>query len=83
MAEPRNADALTHTQPFDASSNHVNPPDDLVAGDNRHLRGGQLAIDDMQIRATDAASGHLHSNLARSRLSIGKFRRFKSSTKLL
>ena len=34
----------------------------LMARDDRHLWVGQVAIDDMQIRAADAASGHLHSN---------------------
>ncbi len=72
MAEPRNADALTHAQPLDALPDRIDPADDLVAWDDRHNRVGQLAIDDMQVRATDAAGGHYHSDLAWPGLPIGE-----------
>ena len=83
VAEPRNADALAHAQPLDAGPDRIDPADDLVARDDRHLRVGQFAIDDMQIRAADAAGGHFHSNLARPGLPIGEIGPFKSSPKLL
>ena len=83
MAEPRNADALTHVQPFDASPDRIDPADDFVTRDDRHLRVGQFAIDDMQVRAADAAGGHLHSNLAGPGLPIGEFGPFQSSPKLV
>ena len=70
-------------QPFDAGPDRIDPADDLMARDDRHLRVGQLAIDDMQIRAADAAGGHLHANLARPGLPIGEFGPFKSGPKLL
>jgi hypothetical protein len=83
VAEPRNADALTHAQPFDACPDHIDPADDLVARDDRHFRIGQFAIDDMQVRAADAAGGNLDSNLTRPGLPIGEIGPFKSSPKLL
>ena len=83
VAEPRNADALTQAQPFDASPDHIDPADDLVARNDRHLRVGQFPIDDMQVRAADAARGHLDSNLTRPRLPIGEICPFKRSPKLL
>jgi len=83
VAEPRNADALTHAQPFDASPDHIDPADDLGARNDRHLRVGQFPIDDMQVRAADAARGHVDSNLTRPRLPIGEICPFKRSPKLL
>jgi hypothetical protein len=71
MAEPRNADALTDAQSLDARSERVDSANDLVTGNDRHLRIGQFAIDDMQVRAADTASRDLHPNLARSGLAIG------------
>ena len=47
MAKPWNADSLTDVQPLDAGSERVDSADNLVARNDRHLRVGQLAIDDM------------------------------------
>jgi hypothetical protein len=44
---------------------------------------GKLAIHDVQIRAADAAGGHLDSKLARSGLPIGQLRPFEGSPDLL
>ena len=46
-------------------------------------RVGQIAIDDMQIRAADATGGHLHSDLAGTGLPVREFRPFQGSPKLL
>jgi hypothetical protein len=54
-----------------------------MARDDRHLWVRQLAIDDMQIRAADAAGGYLDANLALARLPIGEFCPFKSGPKLV
>jgi hypothetical protein len=83
MAEPWNADPLTHFQSLHASPDRVNPADDLVARDDWHHWVWQLAIHDVQVRAADPASGHLHSNLARSGLPFGQFCPFKSSSNFL
>jgi hypothetical protein len=66
VAEPGNADPLIDTKPFDAGSDRIDPADDLMTGDDRIFAGGQFTIQNMQIGATDAASQHLHSDLARS-----------------
>lgn len=50
MAEPGNADVLTHAQTLDGGPNRVDPADDLTPRDDRHLRVRQLTIDDMQVR---------------------------------
>ena len=83
VAEPGNADALAHLQPLDPGADRIDPADDLVARDDRHLRVGQFAIDDMQIGAADAAGGHLHANFARSGLRVGKLRPFERSLEFL
>ena len=83
VAEPRNADALTHVQLVDARPDHIDLADDLVARDDRHLRIGQFAIDNMQVRAADAAGGNLDSNLTGPRLPIGKIGPFQPFAQLV
>jgi hypothetical protein len=83
MAEPWNTDTLIDFQPLHASSDRINPSDDLVTGDDWHFWAWQLAIHDVQVRAADSASGHLHSNLPRPGLSFGKFCPLKSSSNFL
>jgi hypothetical protein len=83
VSEPRNADALTHAQPCDARPDHIDATDDFVAWDDRHLRIGQFAIHNMQVRAADAAGGNLDSNLARPRLPISEIGEFQKIPNLL
>ena len=83
VAEPRDADALAHCQPFYAGSDRIDPADDLVTGDDRHLRVWKFAIDDMQIRPADAARGHLDANLPRPGLPIRQSRPFEGSPELV
>jgi hypothetical protein len=80
LTEPWNSNSLTQTQPIDASPNQINPTDDFVAWNDWNFWVGKFAIHDMHIRATHAAGRHLHSNLARPGLRIGKFRPFQRST---
>lgn len=51
---------------LNASSQQINPANNLVAWKAWHLRTRQLTISDMQVRAEDAASGDLDPNLIRS-----------------
>ena len=51
--------------PLHACSDHIDATDDLVTGDDRHLRVRKLAIDHMQIRPADAAGRDLDPNLPR------------------
>jgi hypothetical protein len=48
----------------------IDPADDLMARDDRHLWVGQVAIDDMQIRAADAASGGFFAGVVRKKLRL-------------
>jgi hypothetical protein len=83
MAEPWNADALTHSQLLHTSPDRVNPSDDFVTGDDWHDLVWQLAVHDVQVRAANPASGHPHSNFPRSGLPLRKFCPFKSSSNFL
>ena len=77
VAEPGNTHSYTHAQPLYASPDRINSADDLMTRDDRHLWVGQFSVDDMQVRAANPASSHLHSNLIRPRLWIGEFCPFK------
>jgi hypothetical protein len=71
VAEPRNADTLADVQVLDLYADDIDPANNLMARDNRNVRVGQLAVDDMQIGAADAAGAHLNPYLARPWLRIG------------
>ena len=77
MTEPGNADAFTHPQAFDASTDRIDPTDDLVARDDGQMGIWQFAVDDMQVGAADAASQYLDANLARSRMPVGEIGPFQ------
>ena len=70
MTQPRDADPLAHPQSLDALSDRIDPADDLVSGDDRQLRVGQFAIDDMEIGSADAARRHLEADLPWSWLPV-------------
>jgi hypothetical protein len=74
--EPGNANALADAQPHDASPDCIDPPYDFVARNDGYRGIGEFAIHDVQIRAANAAGGHLDSKLARSGLPIGQLRPF-------
>ena len=48
------------------------PPDDLVAGDERKLRVGQLAVHDVEVGAADAAHVHVDEHLPGAGLGHGQ-----------
>src|SRR5262249_57273712 len=54
-----------------AVTNGDDPAGELVAGNDRVRRGGELAVRDMQVRAADAARPHLHDQLAVPRHRVG------------
>ncbi len=82
VTEPGDSHTLPERHPFDAGPDCLDPADDLVARDDRQFWVRKLAIDNMQIRAADAARGHLHADLARPGLPIGEIRPFKGAPKL-
>jgi hypothetical protein len=55
---------------MNASSDRVDSAHNFVAGDYRYYWLRQLAIDDVEVRAADAAGCHLHTNLAISWLPV-------------
>ena len=63
-AEPGDADALTLFEARDAGAQLTDRADDLVPRHERQLRLCQLAVDDVQIGATDAAGVDVEPNLA-------------------
>ena len=82
VAEPRNADTLPHVQVLNAGADRIDPANDLMARNNRNVRVGQFAVDDMQVGAADAACGHLDANLARPWFAIGEIRPFQRGLEL-
>ena len=68
-AEPRHSDAVARRE---SSGARHDLGDDLVTGDERELRPGQLAVDDVQVGAADAAREHAEERLSRAGLGIGQ-----------
>jgi hypothetical protein len=66
-SEPRHADSLARREAL-AAGGHA--PDDLVAGDEWELRLRELAVDDMDVGAADAAGGDLEQDLSGSGLRL-------------
>jgi hypothetical protein len=57
--------------------------DDLVAGNDRHFRIGQFAVDHVEVGAADAAGGDFDSDLAGARLRIGQILKYERRADLL
>ena len=69
----------SHGTPTRAPASKREPPlehlaDDLVAGDERQLRVGELAVDDVQVGPADAAGAHAQQDLPGFGLRIRKLR---------
>ena len=71
VAEPRNADTLADAQALDPGADRVNSAYDLMARDNRNVRIGQFAVDDMKVGTANTTGPHLNPYLARPGLPIG------------
>lgn len=73
-AEPRHADPLAFVKAssFVAPGDHF--ADDLVPGNERQLRVGLLAVDDVEVGAADTAAAHSEHLL--SRAPLGKLEHF-------
>ena len=70
MAEPGDADARAGLEAH-AIAGRLDAADNLMSRHDGQLRVGQLAIDHVQIGATDAAGFDPNANLARSRRWVG------------
>ena len=65
VTQPWNTDVLTDLQAFDVRAERINAPNNLVAGNDGYLRMRQLTVDNMKVRAADAASTHLRESASR------------------
>ena len=68
--KPRDADTCPDRRRLGIAPHSVDPPDDLVTGNDRKLRVGELAVNDVQIGAADAAGGNQHPDLPWAGLGI-------------
>ena len=68
MAQPRHADAIADGEFRDARPKRRHMADDLMAEHERELGLRQLAVEDVQIGAADAAGRDLDEDLAGPRL---------------
>lgn len=82
-AEARELGALAHTQVPDAGTQRVDAVNDFVARDDGQRGIGQFAVDHVQIRAADSASGHGNAHLARSGLSLYPLRPCQRAAQLV
>src|SRR5206468_7934188 len=64
VTEPRHADAIADLEAGDAVADLIDDTDNLVAGDQRDLGVGQLAVDDVEIGPADSARADLDEQLA-------------------
>lgn len=62
-SQPGDSDPLAWCTGLNASADLFNPTDDLMAGHDWDLGRWQIAVDDVQVRAADAAGQHAHQHL--------------------
>jgi len=58
-------------------------PNNLVARNDGHLRMRQFAVDNMKVRAADAARAHFYANLVRTRFPVGELGPFERTANLV
>jgi hypothetical protein len=66
-AQPRNADTLPDLKTLNLCANLFDTAHNLMTWDKRQPGGFQIAVDDMQVGATDAAGFNLYQDLVRTR----------------
>jgi hypothetical protein len=76
-AQPRNADTSTDGKTGHAATDHVDAADDLVTGDDRQFGIGQVAVDDMKVRAAHAAGANFDADFAIRGLGVRPFNQTK------
>src|SRR5262249_22924806 len=83
VAKPRDPDSIADGMITHLGANALHAADNLMPGHDRNLWIGQLAIDNVEIGATDAARLYLHENLGRAGrrdLSIDSLQRASAGT---
>ena len=82
-SEPGNADAHPRPESVDIRADPIDASDDFVTGNDRQLRTGQFAIDDMKVSPANAAGRDPHAHFARDRLRVGQLGKNKRLSGLL
>ncbi len=62
MMDPGNANAVTHTELFNAVSTSRHPTDNLMTWHHRQFQWGCATFDFVQLGVANAAGGHLYQN---------------------
>jgi hypothetical protein len=69
-AKPRDADTLTDRKSLHSFADLFHVADDLMTGNKRQFRIGQLAIDDVKVSATNRARGNTNEQLSPPRFRL-------------
>ncbi len=77
MAEPGDADPHADCRCADAVAEAVERADDLVTGNDRQLRVGEVAIDGVQVSPADSAGFDPHADLAWAGPRLGPLFKFQ------
>jgi len=83
MPQPRNADAFADLEAVHSRTQCLHPADDFVTRNDGQFGFGQIAVDDVQIGAADAAGRYPDLHLSGSRQRLGQFHRLESATRAL
>jgi hypothetical protein len=79
--EPGNTDPLPDREAANEGTHGIDPPDDLVPWNHRQLRLGQVAVDDVEVGSTDAASLDPDPNLSRTGRGVGPLDKLERSAR--
>jgi hypothetical protein len=66
-SHPRDSNTVADREAADARADRVDRADDFVTGDERTPPRFEVSLDDVEVRAADAAHPDAHSQVARSR----------------
>jgi hypothetical protein len=69
--QPRHADEVAGGRPLNAFADRDDGADDLMAGDQRELGLGQIAVEDVEVGPAHGAGAHVHEHLAGAGLGLG------------
>src|SRR5438876_5831208 len=76
-AQPRHPDAIPDREALRSLAAGEHGPDYLVPGHEWQLRSGQLAVEDVQVRAADSARGHRYQYLSATDVGIAQLSRLQ------
>ena len=80
VCEPGNTHPITQLQSgIDLRADGLYPTHDFMAGHERELRMLEFPINDVKIRAANAAGAHRHANLVRARIAVRQLEPFEGT----